>query len=35
VRDHFPVTVLGLEQVGDWAGRMLRGETVGRGVVLP
>ena len=35
VRDHFPVTVLGLGQVGDWAERMLRGETIGRAVVEP
>jgi len=35
VRGHFPVTTFGLEQVGDWSARMLRGETVGRGVVLP
>ena len=35
VRGHFPVTGFGLEQVGEWSARMLRGETVGRGVVLP
>lgn len=34
-RDRMPVTVLGLGEVGAWAGRMLRGETVGRGVVVP
>ena len=32
---HFPVTRLGLEDVDDWATRMLAGTTVGRGVVLP
>lgn len=35
IRDHFPVTALDLEQVGGWAARMLGGETMGRGVVLP
>lgn len=35
VRDRFPVTVLRLDEVGAWAGRMLRGETVGRAVVAP
>ena len=35
VRGHFPVTTFGLEQVGAWSARMLSGETVGRGVVLP
>lgn len=35
VREHFPVTELGFDEVGDWAGRMLRGETVGRAVVVP
>jgi putative YhdH/YhfP family quinone oxidoreductase len=35
VRDHFPVTELGLGEVGDWAERMLRGDTVGRAVVVP
>ena len=35
VRGSFPVTTFGLELVGEWSARMLRGETVGRGVVLP
>lgn len=35
VREHFPVTALGLDEVGDWAGRMLAGETLGRAVVVP
>lgn len=35
VRDHFPVTTLGLGDVGGWAERMLRGETSGRAVVVP
>jgi acrylyl-CoA reductase (NADPH) len=30
-----PVTRLGLDDVGAWADTMLRGETVGRGVVIP
>jgi hypothetical protein len=29
------VTRLGLDEVGIWAERMLRGETVGRAVVVP
>ena len=35
VRDALPVTTLGLEQVGDWAEAMLRGESIGRAVVVP
>lgn len=35
VRDRFPVTGLRLDEVGTWAARMLRGETVGRAVVAP
>lgn len=35
VRDRFPVTSLRLGEVGTWAARMLRGETVGRAVVVP
>jgi acrylyl-CoA reductase (NADPH) len=35
LRDRFPVTRLGLDEVGIWAERMLRGETVGRAVVVP
>lgn len=35
VRDHFPATPIGLVQVGDHAARMLRGESLGRAVVLP
>ena len=35
LRDHFPVTRLRLDDVGTWAERMLRGETVGRAVVVP
>lgn len=31
----FPVTRLSLADVGDWARRMLAGETMGRGVVIP
>ena len=31
----FPVTRLRLADVGDWADRMRRGETTGRGVVIP
>ncbi|MFM7244468.1 MAG: zinc-binding dehydrogenase [Planctomycetaceae bacterium] len=31
----FPVTRLGLADVGGWASRMLAGETTGRGVVIP
>ena len=34
-RVRFPVTILGLDEVGAWAERMLRGETMGRGVVVP
>jgi hypothetical protein len=35
VRGRLPVTELRLDEVGDHAARMLRGDTVGRGVVLP
>ena len=35
VRDHFPVTTIGLDGVGGWGERMLRGETIGRAVVVP
>ncbi len=35
VRAAFPVTALGLEDVGGWAERMLAGNTLGRGVVIP
>jgi len=35
VRPALPVAVLDLGQVGDWAARMLRGETLGRAVVVP
>ena len=35
VRGRLPVTTLSLEEVGDHAARMLRGESIGRGVVLP
>lgn len=35
VRDHFPVTPIGLAQVGDHAARMLRGESLGRAIVIP
>lgn len=35
IRDRFPVAILGLDEVGSWAGRMLAGETMGRGVVVP
>lgn len=31
----FPVTPLPLEEIGRWAGAMVRGETIGRGVVVP
>jgi putative YhdH/YhfP family quinone oxidoreductase len=32
---HFPVTEIGLDRVGDWAAKMLAGESVGRAVVVP
>lgn len=35
VRESMPVADLTLGDVGAWAERMLRGETVGRGVVMP
>lgn len=35
VRGRLPVTTLGLGEVGGHAARMLRGETIGRGVVVP
>jgi acrylyl-CoA reductase (NADPH) len=35
IRDVFPITRLALADVGDWGSRMLRGETSGRGVVVP
>jgi putative YhdH/YhfP family quinone oxidoreductase len=35
VRGRFAVTRLRLDEVGAWAERMLRGETVGRAVVVP
>jgi len=35
IAGRFPVTRLRLEDVGDWADRMRRGETTGRGVVIP
>lgn len=35
VSGRLPVTVLRLDDVGAWAERMLRGETVGRAVVVP
>jgi NADPH:quinone reductase-like Zn-dependent oxidoreductase len=35
IAGRFPVTRLRLEEVGDWADRMRRGETTGRGVVIP
>ena len=35
ISGRFPVTRLRLGDVGDWADRMRRGETVGRGVVIP
>ena len=35
IAGRFPVTRLRLENVGDWADRMRRGETTGRGVVIP
>ncbi len=35
IRDVFPVTTLGLGDVGSWADRMLAGDTLGRGVVVP
>jgi acrylyl-CoA reductase (NADPH) len=35
VRGHLPVTLLALDDVGSWAGRMLAGTTIGRGVVVP
>jgi acrylyl-CoA reductase (NADPH) len=35
IEGRFPVTRLGLADVGDWAARMLRGETIGRAIVIP
>jgi putative YhdH/YhfP family quinone oxidoreductase len=35
IRGRVPITLLGLDEVGSWAGRMLAGETMGRGVVVP
>jgi acrylyl-CoA reductase (NADPH) len=35
VREQFPVTTLPLDAVGRWAAAMVRGETVGRAVVVP
>jgi acrylyl-CoA reductase (NADPH) len=35
VEPHFPVRLLELDGVGEWAGRMLAGETRGRAVVIP
>jgi alcohol dehydrogenase len=35
IAGRFPVTRLRLTDVGDWADRMRRGETAGRGVVIP
>lgn len=35
VEPHFPVRLLGLDGVGEWAGQMLAGETHGRAVVIP
>ena len=35
IRDVFPVTTIGLEQVGSWADAMRRGESIGRAVVVP
>jgi hypothetical protein len=35
IAGRFPVTRLRLADVGDWADRMRRGETAGRGVVIP
>ncbi|MEI6239957.1 MAG: zinc-binding dehydrogenase [Planctomycetia bacterium] len=35
VRDTLPVTTLALEEVGDWADALRRGEAVGRAVVQP
>ena len=35
VREAFPVTRLGLDEVGVWAARMLAGETSGRAIVVP
>ncbi|MCE9631687.1 MAG: zinc-binding dehydrogenase [Planctomycetia bacterium] len=35
IAGRFPVTQLGLDDVEGWARRMLAGETIGRGVVVP
>lgn len=35
LRGRFPVAMLRLDEVGAWSERMLRGETVGRAVVVP
>jgi len=35
VEPHFPVSLLALDEVGDWARQMLAGQTRGRAVVLP
>lgn len=35
VQDHLPVTTLALDEVGEWAAALLRGEALGRAVVLP
>jgi acrylyl-CoA reductase (NADPH) len=35
MRGVFPVTTLPLEEIGRWAGAMVRGETIGRAVVVP
>jgi putative YhdH/YhfP family quinone oxidoreductase len=35
IEGRFPVTRLGLDGIGDYAQRMLAGETIGRGVVIP
>jgi hypothetical protein len=35
VRGHLPVTELRLDEVGDHAARMLRGDSIGRAVVFP
>ncbi len=35
IRGRMPVTRLRLDEAGDHAGRMLAGETIGRGVVIP
>ncbi|MFM8735270.1 MAG: acryloyl-CoA reductase [Pirellulales bacterium] len=35
IAGRLPVTTMPLDDVGIWAERMLRGETIGRGIVLP